>query len=436
MRLEMAIGWRYLRSPRSEGAISFITLVALLGVMLGVAALVVALAVMNGYQANLVRAMAGSMPHVSIHPLGATGFGDTKALEEALVERFGPVALAPFALQETLVRSPGGAAGTIQGVMLRGIDPVLESQVPNFLALVDEGTPDWAELTPGQRIARAKAVLRNMAEAPADGPAPVLLSRSLARKLGVKPGAELIPMTFPKPGSGFSPLPVAKRMVVRAYFKTGIPVFDELVLVLPLGFLPALLPGKEVEISIGMRLADPMGAGAAAELLRKEEKSFAQPFYVYSWLESNGALFEVIEFQKRTLFVALMLIVVIAFFGMVSALSMLVVEKRREIAILKALGLRRRGITGLFAVQGVLVGSVGTGLGVALGLAVCAVLDHFPLVEIPPGVYPGTDRIPVLVSPADVALVVVCSLAVCCVAVLFPAWKAGALAPVDGLRGA
>jgi lipoprotein-releasing system permease protein len=142
----------------------------------------------------------------------------------------------------------------------------------------------------------------------------------------------------------------------------------------------------------------------------------------------------VIRVQKAMLFLVLMLIVIIAFFGMISALVMLVTEKTREITILKSLGMPDRRLRRVFLLQGLLIGLLGTAFGIALGLTICWLLAAFPIIRIPAGVYPGSDRVPVLVSMTDVAIIVVGSMAVCLAATQFPTRKAVALKPVDGLR--
>ncbi len=434
MRIELAISLRYLRAPRAGATLSYLTAIALVGVALGVAALVVAMAVMNGYQANLIRAMAGSLPHLSLYPIKQGGFRDPQGFISDLKERYRPVSVSRFSMQEGLVQGPGGFAGTIHGVMLRGVDPAVEGTMVEFLSLVQGADAEWEALTPPQRIARARQLVEGLAGEPAPGVFPVLLSRTLAENLGVKPGDRLVPMRFPREGSGFSPRPAPQQLQVAGYFVTGIPVFDELVLLTHLDHVAKVFPDQPVEVGVGVRLADPLDAARVAGELRRGKLADVHSFYVYSWLESNRGLFQVIRFQKVMLYVAMMAIVVIAFFGMISTLTVLVSEKAKEIAVLKSLGATDRAILAVFFIQGALIGLVGTALGVGLGLLVAAGLDAFPLIEIPPGVYPGTDRIPVLVSATDMLLVVGGALTVCMAAPILPARQAMALQPAEALR--
>ena len=434
MRIELAISLRYLRAPRAGATLSYLTAIALVGVALGVAALVVAMAVMNGYQANLIRAMAGSLPHLSLYPIKKGGFRDAQELISDLKSRYRPVSVSRFAMQEGLVQGPGGVAGSIHGVMLRGVDPAVEGTVEEFLSLVHGDDAEWEALTPPQRIARSRQLVEGLAAEPAPGVFPVLLSRTLAENLGVKPGDRLVPMRFPKEGAGFSPQPAPQQLQMAGYFDSGIPVFDELVLLTHLDHVAMVFPDRPVEVGVGVRLADPLEVTRVAAELRRGPLADAHSFYVYSWLESNRGLFQVIRFQKVMLYVAMMAIVVIAFFGMISTLTVLVSEKAKEIAVLKSLGATDRTILAVFFIQGALIGLVGTALGVGLGLLVGAGLDAFPLIEIPPGVYPGTDKIPVLVSATDLLLVVGGALTVCMAAPILPARQAMALQPAEALR--
>ncbi len=432
--IEWAISLRYFLSRRQAGALSFITGVAMLGVTLGVAALVVAMAVMNGYQANLLRAMAGSLPHVSIHAMGEQGLGKARALAARLSPAMAPRAEAPFLSVETLLRRADAPGAPLQGVMLRGIDPTAEVQEPTFLAFLDDGSPGWKGLPPVVRGQRGRALAGSLARLRAGDDVPILLSRVLADKLGVGMGDRVVPLEFPKAGAGFSPLPASTRLVVAGFLNTGILAFDELIVTTHLDWVPRVLPDERVEASLGLRLRDPLSASAVANTLRGLTEGDSGGVYVYSWLESNRGLFQVIRVQKVMLFLVLMLIVVIAFFGMISALVMLVTEKTREITILKSLGMPERRIRRIFLLQGLWIGLLGTACGVAAGLFLCWVLAAFPVIPIPPGVYPGSDRVPVQVAVWDIAMIVAGSMGVCLAATQFPSRKAVALKPVDGLR--
>jgi len=434
MRFEFAVTLRYFLSRERERSLSLITGLAVSGVTLGVAALVVALSVMNGYQANMVRAMAGALPHLSVLPPEGKDLASLSELADKLATREQVKSAAPFLLQEALVSNLASPDTPAQGVMLRGVDPEAEAEIPEFLAFLKSDVPDWDTLPAPQRLAQAAKLLRILDLSPEPGVSPVLLSPTLADKLKVKPGDELAPLVFPKQGEGFTPYPANGRLRVAGYFQTGILAFDELVILIHVRRIEPIYPGSERNASIGLRLDDPLDATAVAASLRAQTRLGEAPLAVYSWIESNRGLFQVIRVQKFMLFIVLMLIVVIAFFGMIGALVMLVIDKSREIAVLKSVGAGDASIRRVFLVQGLLIGAVGTALGLLAGLGLCALLDAFPLIEIPAGVYPGSDRIPVLVEWTDLVLVVLGTMGVSLAATLYPAHKAGKMTPIEGFR--
>jgi lipoprotein-releasing system permease protein len=434
MRYELAITLRYFFARDRERSLSLITGLAMGGVTLGVAALVVAMSVMNGYQANMVRAMSSALPHVSLLPTERERVPDFDAIERELVETVPVASVSPFLLQEALVSNPEAPGAPMQGVMLRGVDPGAEAKLRDFLAFISDGSPDWERLPASERERRARGVLMNLESTAARGEYPVLLSPALARKLGVGLGDPLVPLVHPRKGEGFSPREAAGRLRVAGHFHTGILAFDELVILIYVQSIARIYPGSERNFSLGVRLTDPLDAGLVAEQLREQPTLGGQHFTIYSWLESNRGIFQVIRVQKVMLFIVLMLIVVIAFFGMVGALVMLVIDKSREIAVLKSLGARDRSVQRIFLVQGLLIGALGTVFGVAAGLGLCWLLDTFPLIDIPPGVYPGSDRIPVRVAWQDLLTVIGGTMAVSLTATLYPSRKAMRMPPVNGLR--
>ena len=434
MRLELAVSLRYFRSSRSEGAVSFMSRIAAGGVTLGVAALVVALAVMNGYRANLIRAMSGALPHLSMHALEPNAIPDEEALKRLFSESLRPVSSSVYIRHEGLLSGPHPGRGEVRGVLIRAIDAAVESNVPDLLVFLRDGSPGWAELPLDERLERARRLLLRLREPAGPGVAPALLSPALASRLGAQLGEEMIPLEIPAHGGGFSPLPIASRLKLIGYFQSGISSVDEFFVLMDIGQLERVFPGKGKLRAVGLRFADPLRASEAAEILRTELNRRGLPVSVFSWLESNQGLFGMIHLQRMGLFVVLLMIVVLAFYGMVSALVMLVTEKSREITILKSLGARNRTINRIFMMQGLMIGLAGTVSGLALGLGVCWVLDTFPLFTIPPGVYPGSDRVPVRVEWTDLLLVVGATFVCCLAATWFPARKAASFQPVEGLR--
>ena len=433
MKLELAISLRYFRSRRGEGALSFITWVAIGGVAIGVASLVVAMSVMNGYQTNLVQAMAGALPHLSIYGLSTSTERDFSTIRPLLRDYLQPETISEYALHETLVSAPH-SAGRVRGVIVRAIDIDVERKVPAFLTLLQGPGAGWPGLPLAERLSRAATLVESLGQAPAPGVVPALIGRGLAAKLRVDIGERLTPLVFTREGHGLSPQPEGTFLEVRGLVNSGVSSLDDALIIIPLHLAGEAFPGQPLRTALGVRLHRPLEAADNASWLRAQMRQLEWSGYVYTWVESNRGLLEIILLQKTMLFLVLLLIVVLAFFGMITALVMLVTEKTRDITILKSLGLRGRLIHHLFMIQGLLIGLSGTALGLGLGLAVCWALDTFPIFEIPPGVYPGSDRVPVLVSGLDLALVVGATMLACGVATLFPARKALSIHPVEGLR--
>ncbi|MDH4120996.1 MAG: ABC transporter permease [Deltaproteobacteria bacterium] len=437
MKLEWALAFRYLRSRHRESSLSLATALAVVGVMLGVAALLVAMSLMNGYRHNVVQVMAGAMPHlylISYNVDGSGGFGDEALVREQIQQRLNPRAITPFLIMDSMLTNPAAMGTPVRGVMIRGVATAQEAERPDFLQLLQEGAGEVHTLSQEQRLASARRVAGLLAAPPVGRVFPVLISPTLAAKLLVHPGDQLVPLRFPKKGENFNPRPMDARLEVVGYFETGILSFDEMAVMMDLNAVQAMFHLESKAHSLGVFLDDPMAAMGAAEAVSEIKVGKGEDFTVSSWLETNRGMFQLIQTQKVALGLVLMVIVVVAFFGMVSALVMLVVEKTREIAGLKALGMKDSTVRKMFFWQGVLIGVGGLTLGIGLGLGVLWVLDTFPLVSIPAGVYPGSDRIPVLVDWRDIVVVAVATLGVSMTATWYPANKAMALKPVDGLR--
>ena len=435
MRYELAISLRYFRSRRSEGAMTFISWVAAGGVTLGVAALVVAMAVMNGYRANLTRAMSGALPHLRLYSTDPGGLPPVSTLASLFTGDVKPVSISPYVRHETLIKGPHAGKGEVRGVLIRGIDPTVESGVPDLLAFVRDGSPGWAQFSWEERLERARKVLLRLKVSPGEGIAPVLLSPRLAKLLGVKLGDRLIPLKFPEDGSGFTPLPLPTRLEAAGFFELGIPSVDELFMLMDVDQVAKIFPEANLFRAVGFRFPDPLDAMTAEGELRLALERRGIGARVYSWINDNRQLFETINLQRWLLFLVLLLVVMLALFGMASGLVMMVSEKTREITVLRSLGARGGAIYRIFMVQGLLIGLVGTTMGLALGLATCWALDTFAIFAIPPGVYPGSDRVPVRVEWLDVALVVGAAIVISLITTYIPARKAAAILPADGLRG-
>jgi lipoprotein-releasing system permease protein len=420
MHIASFIGLRFLRSPRRDRAVSIVTWISGIGVALGVTALLVTISVMNGFRANLFLAVTGATPHVRI--LGAQ---DALAPEQAqelsrMLETLpGIVATAPYFSRQVFVK----VRSQYRMVVLRGIDPEREPRVTEMGRFLGEDVlPPQRRAAPG-----AGAVVLAGLRAPAGETPGMILGGPLARSLGLFTGdlVEVIsPTVRPTP---IGPVPIVRHFRLVGVFEAGLAGTDDVLGFVDLrqALLLFRLPGPQ---GIAARTRDPDADPAPA--LRERFPGTA----VIGWADENKNVFQVMRLEKAGLFLILALILVVSFFNIISSIVMLVVEKREAIGILKALGSSDRLVQGIFFMQGVWIGFIGTAVGVALGLATCWTLAHVEIVTLPASVFPTAEGLPVRVEWLDVLLISACSFLICMTVTVYPARQAARIQPVDSLR--
>ena len=411
---ELRIGWRYTRAGRStrrNGFISFISGVSMLGIALGVAALIIVLSVMNGFQKEVRDRMLSVVSHVEIYALGGVALPDaTQTLVQA---RTNPqvVGAAPFiAAQALLARGED-----MKGVLVRGIDPALEPEVTDLA-------------TPGQQ-----AVLQQLQV----GGFGVVLGGELARSMGVRLGDVV---TLVAPSGQVTPagvVPRLKQMTVLGTFDSGHFEYDS-TLALVHWQDAAKIFRLEGPTGVRLKLRDLHQARVVAQDL---SETLGSGYLVRDWTRQNRSWFAAVQVEKRMMFIILTLIVAVAAFNLVSTLVMTVTDKRADIAILRTLGASPGSIMGIFMVQGAMVGVIGTGAGLLLGLAVAFNIDVIvPALEhlvgatfLPQDIY-LISRMPSDPQRADILPVALISLAMAFVATLYPSWRASQVNPAEALR--
>jgi lipoprotein-releasing system permease protein len=411
---ELRIGWRYTRAGRStrrNGFISFISGVSMLGIALGVAALIIVLSVMNGFQKEVRDRMLSVVSHVEIYAVGGVSLPDVaQTLTQA---RANPqvVGAAPFiAAQALLARGED-----MKGVLVRGIDPALEPEVTDLA-------------TPGQQ-----AVLQQLQP----GGFGVVLGGELARSMGVRMGDVV---TFVAPSGQVTPagvVPRLKQMTVLGTFDSGHFEYDS-TLALVHWQDAAKIFRLEGPTGVRLKLRDLHQARVVAQDL---SDTLGGGYLVRDWTRQNRSWFAAVQVEKRMMFIILTLIVAVAAFNLVSTLVMTVTDKRADIAILRTLGASPGSIMGIFMVQGAMVGVIGTGAGLLLGLGVASNIDVIvPALEhllgakfLPQDIY-LISRMPSDPQRADILPVALISLAMAFVATLYPSWRASQVNPAEALR--
>jgi len=411
---ELQIGWRYTRSGRSgrrNGFISFISGVSMLGIALGVAALIIVLSVMNGFQKEVRDRMLSVVPHVEIYAAGGAALPDWRATAARASRNPQVVGASPFIATQALIARGDEMRGTI----VRGISPTDEANVTELGARLKDTV--FAQLTPGTWG--------------------IALGAELARALGVKTGDKV---TLVAPGGQLTPagvVPRLKQFTLVGTFDTGHYEYDSGLALIHVDDAARLFR-VEGPTGVQLRLKDLHQAREVAQQLARE---FGTQVVVSDWTRTNRNWFAAVQLEKRLMFIILTLIVAVAAFNLVSTLVMTVTDKRADIAILRTLGASPRSVMGIFMVQGAASGVIGTFGGVALGLLIAFNVDVIvPAIErllhvsfLPGSVY-LISRMPSDPQSGDIAPIVAISLLLAFVATLYPSWRASRVQPADALR--
>ncbi len=392
------IAMRYLRARRGERFISLIAWLGAGGVALGVAAVIVVFSVMTGYQEKLRDKIIGMNAHVSVYP-----YGGPIADPDGLAGRIGTVegveAASAFAAAQAMFAAKGGATGAV----LRGVG---ESPAdPAFRAVAD-------------------ALVEGSAEGFFSDPNAILLGRELARALGVGVG-DPVRVTIP-----VGEAPKLRGYRVAGLFSSGMYDFDASVAVTSLASAQSFLGLGGEALGMEVRVKD---AARAREIATAVSRLLGPDYWVADWQRMNKNLFSALELQRVVLTLILSLIVFVAAFSVAATLILTVIEKTREIGILKAMGASRALVRRVFALQGLLIGAVGAAAGLALGLGLCLILSRYPLIRIPKDIY-LFDTLPVSIHLLPCLLFALGAILLCFVAAVFPAHLAARLDPVRAIR--
>jgi len=411
---ELQVGWRYTRAGRAgrkNGFISFISGVSMLGIALGVAALIIVLSVMNGFQKEVRDRMLSVIAHVEIYEANNNALPDWRATAAKARENPQVIGAAPFIAAQALV----GRGDEMRGAVIRGISPAEEATVTDLAAKLRDTT--LAQLVPGQWG--------------------IVLGGELARSLGAKVGDKV---TIVAPGGQVTPagvVPRLKQLTLVGTFDAGHYEYDS-----GLALIHIEDAGKlfitDGPTGVQVRLKDLQQARTVAAEL---QQAMGPAVRVSDWTRTNRNYYDAVQIEKRMMFIILTLIVAVAAFNLVSTLVMTVTDKQADIAILRTLGASPKSIMGIFMIQGATAGFIGTLAGCALGLLVAFNIDVIvPAIErlfntsfLPSSIY-LISRMPSDPQRADIVPIVVISLMLAFVATLYPSWRASRVQPAEALR--
>ncbi len=410
---EWRIGWRYTRAGRSarrNGFISFISGVSVIGIALGVAALIIVLSVMNGFQKEVRDRMLSVIAHVELFDARGTAIDDWQALAARAAQNKAVLGAAPFVPAQALI----ARGEDMRGVMVRGIDPAQEAKVTPLAAQMQ---PVLSQLRSGQWG--------------------VVLGIELARSLNVKVGD---PITLVAPSGQVTPagvVPRLKQMTIVGVFEAGHYEYDSGVVMMHVDDAARLFRTGG-PTAVQLKLRDPQEARVVAGQLAE---SLGADVIVRDWTRTNANWFDAVQVEKRMMFIILTLIVAVAAFNLVSTLVMTVTDKLADIAILRTLGASPASIMGIFMVQGAMSGVLGTLAGLGLGLLVACNIDVIvPFIEHLLGVHflPGSiyliSKMPSDPQSGDIVPIGLLSLLLSLLATLYPSWRASRVQPAEALR--
>jgi len=420
---ELFISLRYLRARRKQVFVSIITFISVAGIFLGVAALIIVLAVMNGFETDLRNKILGVNSHIVVTDYSG-GMQNYRQIMGDVAAIPGVEAATPFIYSQAMLRK--GTATT--GIILRGLSLQDALKVIN-IGKIKEGSLKGLE-SASRPISAAQT-----------GPAPrpgIVIGRELAKNLGLFLNDQVFVISPSGVSTPMGMTPRMKPFVVAGIFESGFYEYDSTLAYISLEECQNFLNMGELVSGLELRVSDIYQAG---QIARQIEKKLGFRYWARNWMEMNKNLFSALKLEKRVMFIILSLIVLVAAFNIISALIMIVMEKNKDIAILKAMGATRSGIMKIFIFQGVIVGAIGALLGTLAGLAVALNLEKISLFveklfgfKILPGDVYYLSELPSQVNYGDVAIIIVGTLLISFLATIYPSWRASRLAPAEALR--
>jgi lipoprotein-releasing system permease protein len=409
MAFEYFIGARYLRAKQKQSFISLITILSIAGVTVGVMALIVVIAVMAGFESDLKTRILGIESHIVIRRHGEA-IVDFEKISAGIAAIPGVAAATPTINDQIMLRSAGGVSGAV----VRGVD-------------IDTASGVISVLTPEILGALNDSTRKNGA---AFVPPGIILGKQLGRRLGVivgdvvyiiSPRGMLIPAGH---------VPGMRRFKVVGFFESGMYEFDGSLAYIRLSEAQKMMRMPGAVSGIDVRLNDIYQAKTVAA---KIIDTLGFPFWSQTWMQMNKNLFSALKLEKTVMFIILALIVLVAAFNIASSLIMMVMEKTRDVAILKAMGATNKSIRKIFVFKGLVIGTIGTMLGVFFGFALCWLLVKYKFIELPGDGYYIT-TLPGRLEMLDVVMIAAAAIAICFLATLYPANQAAKLDPVDAIR--
>jgi lipoprotein-releasing system permease protein len=455
MRFELFIARRYLRAKRRQAFIGIITGISIVGVAAGVASLVVALAINNGFRQDLQQRLLGSTSHISLLRVADDGIKDWPALMDRLSKQPHVVAAAPAIFEQVLI-SQGPRA---QGAVLKGMIPKYERQVGDLLSSLKQGSAAALEEAPSRQIEssamenraggapaatlagapKAKSTAASDHSSPDDltgvrarvaAMPPIILGEDMAESLGANVGSVVLVTSPQGELTPFGMAPKYNRFHVVGIFKSGFFDYDSHWAFVRLSDAQQLFGLGDLISVIEFKVDDIYKADKISSDL---EDAAGNGFMATNWMEQNKALFHALRLERLVTFITIGLIVFVAALNILISLIMMVMEKTKDIAVLMSMGTRQSQVRNVFIAQGMLIGVIGTAIGLALGYAISYAGGHYHVISLSPEVY-SIDYVPFAPRLMDGVIVAVVAVGISFVATLYPSWSASRILPAEALR--
>lgn len=414
MRYELFIGLRYLRARRRETFISLITIISVLGVMIGVMTLNVVMAVMTGFEETLRDRLLGINAHVALVKSGDQ-LRDYEKLLDQVRQTKGVVAASPSIYGQVMLTS----GPRVSGVVVRGVDPDKVNQVVDIERYIRDGSLQKLKQQQPLQVQGRTILLPG-----------VIIGIRLANQLGVFLGSPIQVVSPLGSPTAIGVIPKVRRFVVVGIFDSGMSEIDSTLVYMNLKDAQTFFELGDAVTNIEIRVQDVYRAQSVAQDIQRR---LGFPYLTEDWSRLWPNLFSALKLEKTVYFLVLLLMVLIGAFNIISTLTMVVMEKRKDIAILQSMGATRDSIRRIFLIKGCVIGVVGTLLGVFLGLAICLLIQKYRFIELPKDVF-LISTVPVRIYLSNFLLVGFASLFVCLLASIYPARQAAKLDPVEIIR--
>ena len=425
MKFELFIASRYLRAKRRQAVIGIITAISIAGVTAGVASLIIALAINNGFRQDLQNRLLGSTSHVQLLRVESDGIRTWQPLLARLSKEPHVTAASPAIYEQVLV-SRGARA---KGAILKGILPEYERKVSDMLKNVTVGSPAALEPQPAGAAQTTAPTSPDSLARTAAFP-PIVLGKEMADDLGATVGSVVMVISPQGELTPFGLVPKYVRFKVTGIFNSGFFDYDSSLAFIRLSDAQQLFGLGDLVSVIEFKIDDIYQAGQVGTEL---QRTAGPGFMATNWMEQNRALFRALRLERVVTFITIGLIVFVAALNILISLIMMVMEKTRDIAVLMSMGAKKRQVRRVFIAQGVLVGIVGTALGLVAGYALSWAGGHYHFISLSPEVY-SIDYVPFAPRLVDGIWVAVVAIGVSFVATIYPSWSASSILPAEALR--